>query len=86
MTLQKQSTAEKNPRWYFLLLLILAGESVFILPFVLPRVFRPTVLETYALDNGSWREIGRYADHARVCAPPFDALEIELRALWGESE
>nr|WP_299170430.1 MFS transporter [uncultured Allomuricauda sp.] len=37
--------------WYFLLLLILAGESVFILPFVLARVFRPTVLEVFALDN-----------------------------------
>ena len=37
--------------WHFLLLLILAGESVFILPFVLSRVFRPTVLETFGLDN-----------------------------------
>jgi len=37
--------------WYFLLLLILAGESVFILPFVLARVFRPTVLEVFGLDN-----------------------------------
>ena len=37
--------------WYFLLLLILSGESIFILPFVLPRVFRPTVLEVYDLDN-----------------------------------
>lgn len=37
--------------WYFLVLLILAGESVFILPFVLSRVFRPTVLDAYSLDN-----------------------------------
>jgi nitrate/nitrite transporter NarK len=41
---------QKTP-WYFLLLLILAGESVFILPFVLARVFRPTVLEVFNLDN-----------------------------------
>jgi nitrate/nitrite transporter NarK len=41
---------QKAP-WYYLLLLILAGESVFILPFVLPRVFRPTVLDVFALDN-----------------------------------
>ncbi|MBT8256988.1 MAG: MFS transporter [Bacteroidia bacterium] len=43
-----------NPRkapWHFLLLLILAGESVFILPFVLARVFRPTVLDVFNLDN-----------------------------------
>ncbi len=41
---------QKAP-WYFLLLLILAGESVFIIPFVLPRVFRPTVLDAFGLDN-----------------------------------
>ena len=41
----------KKKPWHFLLLLILAGESVFILPFVLSRVFRPTVLEVFGLDN-----------------------------------
>jgi len=42
--------APKIP-WYFLFLLILAGESVFVVPFVLSRVFRPTVLEVFGLDN-----------------------------------
>lgn len=42
---------QKKIPWHFLLLLILAGESVFILPFVLSRVFRPTVLEVFDLDN-----------------------------------
>ena len=32
-------------------LLILAGEAVFILPFVLQRIFRPTFLETFAINN-----------------------------------
>lgn len=41
----------KQPSWYYLLLLILSGEAVFILPFVLPRIFRPTVLEVFGLDN-----------------------------------
>jgi len=41
----------KKVPWHFLLLLILAGESVFILPFVISRVFRPTVLEVFGLDN-----------------------------------
>ena len=41
---------QKAP-WYYLLLLILSGEAVFILPFVLPRIFRPTVLEVFSLDN-----------------------------------
>ena len=42
---------KRKATWYYLLLLILAGESVFILPFVLARVFRPTVLNVFALDN-----------------------------------
>lgn len=42
---------EKRIPWYFLALLILAGESVFVLPFVLARVFRPTVLEAFQLNN-----------------------------------
>ena len=46
-----ESMHNKKLPWYFLVLLILAGEAVFILPFVLPRVFRPTVLETFNLDN-----------------------------------
>lgn len=43
--------SERRNRWPQLLLLILAGESIFILPFVLPRVFRPTVLDAFGLDN-----------------------------------
>jgi len=42
--------SQKAP-WYYLLLLILAGESVFVIPFVLPRVFRPTVLDVFNLSN-----------------------------------
>ncbi len=42
---------QKTASWYYLVLLILAGEAVFVLPFVLPRIFRPTVLEVFSLDN-----------------------------------
>ncbi len=42
---------QRKAPWHFLLLLILAGESVFILPFVVARVFRPTVLDAFGLDN-----------------------------------
>mgnify|MGYP000222515569 CR=1 FL=1 len=34
-----------------ILLLILAGESIFILPFVLARIFRPTFLDVFGLNN-----------------------------------
>ena len=40
-----------KPSWFYLILLILSGEAIFILPFVLPRVFRPTVLDVLELDN-----------------------------------
>ena len=42
---------KQNLPWYYLLLLILSGEAVFILPFILSRVFRPTVLEVFSLTN-----------------------------------
>lgn len=42
---------KKTQPFYILLLLIIAGEAVFILPFVLARVFRPTVLEVFELNN-----------------------------------
>ena len=47
MGIQKEG---KHPI-YHILLLILAGEAVFILPFVLARVFRPTVLDVFNLTN-----------------------------------
>lgn len=42
---------QQKPSWLYLLLLILSGEAIFILPFVLPRVFRPTVLDVFDLTN-----------------------------------
>jgi len=36
---------------FSIVLLVLAGEAIFILPFVLQRIFRPTFLETFALTN-----------------------------------
>nr|WP_127137761.1 MFS transporter [Allomuricauda oceanensis] len=48
---QTQVLKEAKPSWFYLLLLILSGEAIFILPFVLPRVFRPTVLDVLELDN-----------------------------------
>ncbi|MBL4587423.1 MAG: MFS transporter [Flavobacteriales bacterium] len=41
----------KKQRFLPILLLILAGESIFILPFVLARVFRPTLLEVFEINN-----------------------------------
>jgi len=37
-----------------ILSLIVAGETVYFLPFVLPRVFRPTLLEVFQLTNLQW--------------------------------
>lgn len=40
----------KNP-WHIIALMVLAGEAIFLIPFVLPRVFRPTVLDVFNLTN-----------------------------------
>lgn len=40
-----------NHRALIMLTLVLAGESVFLLPFVLARVFRPTLLDVFGLTN-----------------------------------
>lgn len=37
--------------FHIILILILAGEAVFILPFVLARVFRPTFLDVFEINN-----------------------------------
>jgi len=45
-----QNETSKQPS-YVIVLLILAAEAVFILPFVLQRIFRSTFLETFAINN-----------------------------------
>lgn len=40
-------------------------------------------LEVHTLgDAARWREVRTYAGDARVCAAPFDAIELDLAALW----
>ena len=49
---QNEFTRLSNCRRIFALFaLIVAGESIFFLPFVLPRIFRPTILEVFGLTN-----------------------------------
>ena len=42
---------EKQSPGFTLFLLVIAGEAIFTIPFVLPRIFRPTVLATFGIDN-----------------------------------
>lgn len=44
-------TEAKTRSYFTIIMLILAGESVFILPFVLARIFRPTFLDVFGIDN-----------------------------------
>ena len=40
-------------------------------------------LEVYALgDDARWREVRMYEGDVRVRAAPFEAIELELAALW----
>ena len=38
-------------RYHIIALLILAGEAVFLLPFIIPRIFRPTFLDVFQINN-----------------------------------
>jgi Uma2 family endonuclease len=40
------------------------------------------VLEVLSLESGRWTEVGRCEGNARVSAAPFEAVELELGALW----
>lgn len=42
----------------------------------------PRTLEIYRLDGEAWRLAASYADGGKVCAEPFDAIEIELENVW----
>ena len=44
---------------------------------------RARTLEAYALDAGNWREIGRFRDEDSVSVAPFEAVPLDLSALWG---
>ena len=37
-------------------------------------------------DDGRWREVRVHQGDAKVRAEPFDAIEIELGALWGSPQ
>lgn len=43
---------------------------------------RDRTLEAYRLEGVFWTLIGSWAEDARVCAEPFEAVEIELAAWW----
>ena len=41
-------------------------------------------LEVFRLQAGHWLLVATHADSERVRAEPFDAIELELSALWLE--
>ena len=80
----------KYVSWLYLLLLILAGEAVFILPFVLPRIFRPTVLDVFEMSNLDYNlSVAVYGVIAMVSYPfggpladKFPPRKLIALALW----
>ena len=39
-------------------------------------------LEAYALEDGEWREVGRYSGDQSVSAAPFEAVSLRPSDLW----
>lgn len=69
-----------------ILLLILAGEAVFILPFVLARIFRPTFLQVFDLSNtqlGYCFAVYGFVALASYCFGGFLADRFSARLLIG---
>lgn len=46
-----EENIRKQQPFYYIFLLMLAGEAVFILPFVIARIFRPTFLDLFQVNN-----------------------------------
>jgi len=42
------------------------------------------ILEIYRLEPGGWLLVSSHAHPARLCAPPFDTVEIDFSPLWEE--
>lgn len=40
------------------------------------------MLEILRLHAGQWLSVGVYIDDEKVCAEPFEALELDLANLW----
>ena len=70
--------------------LVVAGETIFFLPFVLARIFRPTLLEYFSITNtelGIWFSVygvvamGAYLVGGSL-ADRFSARKLMVLALW----
>lgn len=87
---------DQGKRWFAMFSLILAGETIFFLPFVLARVFRPTLLEVFQINNfelGTFFSVygivaleaylfgGPLAD--RIAAPKLMSAALVTTALGG---
>ena len=82
--------AEDKGRTITLVTLIIAAEAAFFLPFILPRVFRPTLLELFQISNtelGMWFSV--YGIVAMisylfggVLADRFPARNLMASGLW----
>lgn len=85
-----RNTMQKRRRISTLVILIVAGEAIFFLPFVLARIFRPTLLSVFEISNtelGIWFSI--YGFVAMVSylfggtlADRFSSRSLMALALW----
>jgi hypothetical protein len=43
---------------------------------------RTRTIEVYRLETQEWREVGRFTGDQPARIPPFDAVPLDLAALW----
>jgi hypothetical protein len=49
------------------------------------RIASPRTIEVFRRDGDGWRLVRSYGGDDLVQAEPFDAIEIDLLAPWGET-
>lgn len=83
-------TLNSNKKFWAMFSLVIAGEAVFFLPFVMARIFRPTLLDFFNISN---TELGVYFSiygvvamisyvFGGVLADRFQARKLMASALW----
>jgi len=78
---EKPSKVRMPPKWLIIFCLIVAGETIFGLPFHIIRYFRPTLLEVFQLSNTQVGDaIAVYGISAMVCYFPSGVIADRFSA------
>ena len=76
MSLISSTTSQQKENYTGLFLLILSGELIFILPYVISRIFRPTYLEVFEISNSQLGTLYSIYGTAAIFCYVFGVFEM----------